>query len=142
MKFIRLKILFILILLASSSCKKSDIHPIPNIPVSFSFNINMPEYSPIKAIGNSIIIYQGFYGYKRHGIIIYRSSISDIEVFDATSPEDLNTSVVLSKSMPIATCPTSKKEYILSNGGFSNSGGFPLKQYQGSIAGDIIYISN
>lgn len=142
MKLIRIKILFILLLIAPSGCKKSDIHPIPTIPVSFSFNINLPEYNPLKAIGNSIIIYKGFYGFNKHGIIIYRSSVSDISVFDATSPEDLSVSVSLLNSQPIAVCPTTKKEYLLSNGGYSNSGGFPLKEYQGSIDNDIVYVSN
>ncbi|MCT4639580.1 MAG: hypothetical protein N4A72_17885 [Bacteroidales bacterium] len=137
------KVTIVLIfIIAASACKKDSVHPIPTIPVNFSVNINLPEFNTLTAIGNSKIIYKGFYGYNKHGIILYRASLTDFYAYDATSPEDLSKSVELSKSVPTATCPKTKKVYLLTNEGFSNEGGHPLKRYNASLNGTTLFVYN
>ncbi len=64
------KTLFLLFLIniLSTSCKKKDPFPIPNVPVNILINLDLPAYQPLTAPGGWIYVEGG-----SRGIVVYRN---------------------------------------------------------------------
>lgn len=76
-------ILFLLIFVSFSSCKKTDEHPVPNIPFDFSIDISLPSYSALMGVSGWAYVNGG-----SRGIIVYRRGIDEFIAFDRHSPAD------------------------------------------------------
>ncbi len=98
--FLKKKILLSLLGVAfiSVGCEKEYECPIPNIE-RFEFSVIMPSYEfpAVKTMSN--------YGYKKHGVVVFRYNSYDNEVFafDATCPDS-------------EECMESTKGYIVHDG--------------------------
>ena len=84
-------------------------------------------------------------GYK--GIVLYRETDLGFYAFDRTCtlfPEHDEAVVEDSTFFGVFECPDCHSTYLLMNGGEPNSGPaqFPLVQYQTSIQGDLLHITN
>ena len=128
-------------LLVISSCEKEAKSPIPDVPVSFQGYLSQPDFAPLTSINNTVKVAN--YGYRRHGVLVYRYTEDTFYAFDATCPRDLNDgSVVISNDNPWeAVCPICKTVYSLMNYG-STSNGLPLKRYQTSFNGTVVSVYN
>ncbi len=75
--------LFGAVLLLAAACDEEYVCPIPNID-RFEFNVIMPSHE----IMTSNAAAGARYGYNKHGVIVFRYSSEDIDVFafDATCP--------------------------------------------------------
>ena len=81
----RIRILFIIVLLIVVSCRKNKNNPIPNIPFDITININLPAYSALSGVGGYAYVAGG-----SKGIIVYRRSLDEFVSFDRHSPVDLD----------------------------------------------------
>ena len=67
------------------SCKKSSTDDtIPNVPVSFTVYLSLPQFVTLNSIGGYVTIPE--YGYR--GIIVYRRSQDEFVAFDQACPYD------------------------------------------------------
>lgn len=67
------------------SCKKSNNNDnIPNVPVSFTVSLSLPQYVSLNNVGGYVTIPE--YGYR--GIIVYRRSLDEFVSFDLACPYD------------------------------------------------------
>ncbi len=128
-------------LLALTACEKDFKSSVPDVPVYFQGHLAQPDFSSLTSINNTIKVAN--YGYRRHGVLVYRYMDDTFYAFDATCPHDLiDGSVEVSKDKPHeVTCPICKKVYSLMNGGISNSGE-PLKRYRVTFSGQTITVYN
>jgi len=77
-------VLSIAVLLSINSCKKKDSQDsIPNVPVDIYISLNLPQYSSLTGIGNSVLISGGV-----KGIIVYRKSQEEFSTFERSCPYD------------------------------------------------------
>ncbi len=60
--------LLFLINILSTSCKKKDPFPIPNVPVNISINLDLPSYQALTAPGGWVYLEGG-----SRGIVVYRN---------------------------------------------------------------------
>jgi nitrite reductase/ring-hydroxylating ferredoxin subunit len=137
------------------SCnKKNDV--IPYAHVSFTLDLNDPEFVNLNAMGGSVTVDShtnnwGIYaaGYDGNGIIIY-AGIDEFYAYDRTCPHDyavngLSVKVNIDKSnSTIAICPKCGTTYALSAAGTpaSGVGRYPLKNYRTSFQGNYVTVSN
>jgi len=133
--------LFSALLVLFSSCEKQARSPVPDVPVYFQGQLTQPDFAPLPIPLNAIKVAN--HGYRRHGVLVYRSDPETFLAFDATCPRDLlDGSVVISADKPFeAICPICKSVYSLMNFGIT-SNGQPLKRYQVSYSGTVITVSN
>ena len=136
----------IIILFWGSGCKKektstSNSNEIPVVAFNFSINPNSTEYIELNNPGGSVPLTGGYLG-----IIVYRVSVNEFVAFERACPYDWNVNnsrVTVDKSGIMAECPTCKSKFILLDGSvFSGPSKYPLKQYNASYDGTILYIYN
>lgn len=127
-------------LLALTACEKDFKSSVPDVPVYFQGYLAQPDLSSLTIL-TAVKIPN--YGYRRHGILIYRNEMETFWAFDATCPHDLiDGSVEISKDKPHeVTCPICKKVYSLMNGGITTDGE-PLKRYKTTFSGQTITVYN
>ena len=78
------RLLLPFILIASFSCKKSNVEDrIPVVPVSVTIYLNLPSYSALNVVGNYAKVAGGY-----RGIIVYRRSQTEFAAFDLACPYD------------------------------------------------------
>lgn len=128
-------------LLVFTACDKDFKSSVPDVPVYFQGHLAEPDFSSLTSINNTVKVAN--YGYRRHGVLVYRYMDDTFYAFDATCPHDLiDGSVEVSKDKPHeVTCPICKKIYSLMNGGIPNSGE-PLKRYRVIFSGQTITVYN
>jgi len=145
----------LLLVLISSSCKKEERHPIPNVYVNFTINLQSdPEFFRLRAQGTSIIITSstlGIFnlGYNNNGVIVYNAGDGEFNAFDRTCPHDLPESIIIETDnlSGFATCPQCGSVYVFPSGGqptLDSPARWPLKTYHAFYnpnTGDLI-ISN
>jgi nitrite reductase/ring-hydroxylating ferredoxin subunit len=153
------KIRFFLIPLALaltlSSCnKKNDV--IPDTYVSFTLNLNDPEFVSLSGFGGSVVVDShtnnwglGAAGYDGNGIIICYG-VDEFYAYDRTCPHDYvvnNLSVKVNidpANSTMAICPTCSTKYALTVGGTpaSGVGRYPLKNYKTNLQGNFVIVWN
>ena len=75
---------FILLIVASFSCKKSNqADKIPVVPVSVTIYLNLPSNIALNSIGNYVKTQGGY-----RGIVVYRRSLTEFVAFDLACPFD------------------------------------------------------
>ncbi|CAN1559012.1 hypothetical protein MCETHM1_02544 [Flavobacteriaceae bacterium] len=127
-----------LFFLGCSNSENSNKNPyLPNYSFSVDINLNLPTYSTLKYVSNSV--YYPNAGVR--GLIIFNTNGNSYNAFDAACPnQDLNDCSTMTIKGVNALCACDKKEYNL----FTGQGGmpYPLKQYRVEVRGDVIRIYN
>ncbi|MBN1599889.1 MAG: hypothetical protein JW894_16455 [Bacteroidales bacterium] len=122
------------------SCEKTVQHPVPEVPVNFSINIQTdPEFFDLQAPGNSVVVTNytlglSYLGYDNNGLIIYNAGGYEFYVFDRTCPHDIPESIIVESdgTSGMATCPECVSIFVFASGGsptVDSPSEFPLKQY-------------
>jgi len=126
-----------------SSCVEEEPVIVPDVYVSFSINLDLPEYNALNSVNNSVKVPNQ--GYAKSGVIIYRYSLDEFYAFDATCPQHISviTSVNLDDAgaAGTATCPHCNTVYYFPSLGYPSSG-YPLKRYRVTLSGRILTVSN
>lgn len=137
------KIAALLVLMISmNGCVEEEPIIVPYVHVDFSIDLRLPQYSPLNAFNNAIIV--GGYGYNNNGVIIYRLNLEEFYAFDATCPQHIekSTAVTLDDNDPgYAICPHCQVTYELMNYGQASKG-YPLKRYRTYLNGNILRVYN
>lgn len=117
-------IFFLIILISQISCNKIQDSEIPDVPVSFTINLNISNELTIP--GNSMI-FRGGYG----GVIVYCELPGIYYAFDATCPYEISQTCRIHNEGVLGTCPCCESQFILIGGAFPSKGpaAAPLKQY-------------
>ena len=138
----------LLITLVTTSCKKNspaNTSGVPNVAVSFSIDLNNPQYVSLATVGGWMYVTGGY-----DGIIVYRQTAATFLAFDRGCPYDCETNskaiVTVSTNNIFAVCPVCGTQYSLSGGGaVSNKGPgtIALKQYNTTYDGvSVVSVSN
>lgn len=134
-------ILFIITVCFFTGCgsnENSNTNPyIPNYSFTVDLNTNLPAYSNLKYVSNGIY----YPGVGARGIIVFNTTGSDYNAFDAACPnQELSSCSTMTIKGINALCPCDNKEYNL----FTGQGGmpYPMKQYRVEVNGNIIRIYN
>lgn len=138
------------ILFGCSSDKVSNNNPnLPNYSVSFTIDMNLPAYSNLKFVSNSI--YYPNQGVR--GIIIFNNSGTTYSAFDAACPNqalsDCSTMTFkkldnvdpLKIDQTTIVCACDNAEYSLFNGQSAGKQ-YPLKQYRVEVNGNTLRVYN
>ncbi len=135
-----------ILLFSQANCKKGDTQTdpqtqIPIVPVSISLNPNSTEYIHLNLVNGWETITGGY-----RGIIVYRKSVNEFTAFERACPYDWNLTtsrLVVDASGITAACPNCKSKFILLDGTpFEGPSHYPLKQYQATYDGFLLYIFN
>jgi hypothetical protein len=124
-------ILFLLVLVSFSACRKNNQHPVPIIPFDFSIDISLPSYSPLMGVSGWAYVNGG-----SRGIIVYRRGIEEFIAFDRHSPADEVGTSCAQPLVPDAnnflqlndTC--NNATFSLYDGAPISNSDFGLRQYQ------------
>lgn len=126
------------------SCKEPEEY-IPYVRVQFSVNLN--QFNDLATTGFSMK-YPGGYA----GVVIYCSyydvtepSNSFYYAYDATCTLEVTDSCSLTNESNglLAKCPCCESEYTLLDGQpIKGDAHIPLKQYNATVVGNILYVSN
>lgn len=141
----KIKFLFCLAILSFAiiSCSDDQEQVVPSVRVEFSVNLTLPQFSGLNTVNNAII-YPNV-GYDHNGVIVYRNSLDEFTAFDATCPQHIDNSTAVklddNGSGGQATCPYCKTVYYLYSYGASSKG-YPLRRYNVTNSGGLLYINN
>jgi nitrite reductase/ring-hydroxylating ferredoxin subunit len=134
---------FILIALFFS-CKKSNVQDtIPNVPVSITIQLSLPQYAALNSVGNYVKISGGY-----RGIIVYQRALAEYVAFDRACPYDPTASgaILDIDSSGITTVDNHcGSKFNLYDGSITHSPATrPMKRYQTEYDanGNSVYISN
>lgn len=123
-------ILFILVLVSFSACRKNDPHPVPSLPFDFTIDISLPSYSPLLGVSGWAYVNGG-----SKGIVVYRRGIDEFIAFDRHSAADVNGTC----AQPLVTDPDNflqlndtcnSATFSLYDGSPITNSTFGLRQYQ------------
>lgn len=116
-----------------TSCQ-NNTHPVPNVPVNISINLDLPSYQALNAPGGSAYVNGG-----SRGIVVYRNfdefvALDRHGTFDVDNP---NAVVVIDSLNPFeAIDTTSDTRYSLLSGVvISGPAQYPLVRYNASWNG-------
>ena len=117
-------IVFVVISL-SVSCDKIQDSQVPNIPFSFTINLNIANDLTIP--GNSMV-FPGGYG----GVIVYCQLPDSYYAYDATCTYELSQSCKIENEGVLGTCSCCGSQFVLIGGAFPSNGpaAAPLRQYK------------
>jgi nitrite reductase/ring-hydroxylating ferredoxin subunit len=137
MKKICLLILFVSALFSCSENETKNNNPyIPNYPVNFTIDMNLPAYSNLKYVSNGVII--SAYGAK--GVIVFNAG-NTYNAFDAACPnQELTSCIAMTISGINAVCSCDEAQYSLFTGLGEKK--YPLKQYRVEVSGSVIHVYN
>ena len=114
-----------------NSCATKENY-IPDTYVNIEINLNLPEYSELNVIGNSIFIEGG-----NAGIIIYHFAENTYKIYDRNCSWEplLDCSFIDSLNSTIAYCNCCTSAFLLDQEGaaINSPALLPLKQYRYSI---------
>lgn len=110
------------------SCKKKEVYPIPNIPVSILLNLNLPAYQDLNNPGGWAYIDGG-----SRGIIVYRN-FNEFIALDRHTTVHPDSSCAIAKvdsvNIFILNDPCSEAQYSITSGTvLKEPGQWALKQY-------------
>ncbi|MBT6005152.1 MAG: hypothetical protein HOG79_05485, partial [Prolixibacteraceae bacterium] len=109
-------ILFFSIFLFSVSCDDNLNSVIPNVPVSFTVNLNIVNDLGIP--GNSVFFPNVGFG----GVIVYCELPGSYYAFDATCTYEISTSCRIVNEGVLGTCPCCESQFILISGAHPSRG--------------------
>ncbi|HCT30910.1 MAG TPA: hypothetical protein DIW31_09285 [Bacteroidales bacterium] len=142
----KLKYLFIILILLTLpfGCSKQDEQIVPYAKVSITVNLQLPQFIALSSVNNAIIYPNE--GYNRNGVVVYRNSLDEFTAYDATCPKHIDskpTAVILDDngSAGTATCPECETVYYFFNYAYPSKG-YPLRRYNLTKSGNILYINN
>ena len=135
-------IIGVFFLLWSGCSKNSDtVNNIPYVGVSFSINPNSTEYIHLNTVDGWEYLTGGY-----KGILVFRKSVTEFVAFERACPYDwqnTNARINIDTSGITAYCPVCKSKYVLIDGTpYNGPSRYPLRQYQTSYDGNLLYISN
>ena len=124
----------LLLLLMSASCDKVQDSQIPNVP--FSFTINLDVANQLRIPGNSMFFPGVGYG----GVIVYCELEDSYYAYDATCSYEISQTCKVKNEGVLGTCSCCGSEFILIGGAFPSSGPAtaPLRQYHVSIVNSSV----
>lgn len=142
--FQNLKILFTVALLmvffSVTSCRDSD-EVVPFVQVDVALNLNLPIYSDLNAVGNSINISGGSLG-----IIVYRLSNDEFKAFDRHCTFNVPSNCRLdldNSNIQVEDNECCGSVFSIIDGTVQSGDAFvPLKEYQTSFFNNIVTITN
>ncbi len=141
MKHLNVILLFILI----SACSKDD-EIYPRHYVNFKIYLNDARYTPLKAIGNSLIINSNeVLGESQcpNGIIIYRYSDYEFKAFDNYCTYEPQYLYPLTVQNAIANCSHCGSNFLLATGDPSEGvANMTLTEFSVSYSGTELFVSN
>lgn len=112
---------------------------IPNYPVNFTIDLNLPMYDNLKYPSNGLLINDANVG--ANGVIVFNTG-TGYTAFEATCPnQSLSSCSKMTVKGIMAVCPCDSKEYDLFTG---TSAGmkYPLKAYRVEVMANIIRVYN
>ncbi|MCD6354287.1 MAG: hypothetical protein J7L95_01950 [Prolixibacteraceae bacterium] len=122
-------IFFLLGLSISLSCDRDQNSVIPNVPFSFTINLNI--VNDLNVPGNSVFFPNVGFG----GVIVYCELPGSYYAFDATCTYEVSQSCKIENEGILGTCPCCGSQFILISGAYPSKGPAtaPLKQYNVSV---------
>jgi len=136
-----LLLIFLFAFLLPQCKKEKQQNEIPTVAVSIAIDPNSTEYLRLNSVNGWEYLTGGY-----RGIIVFRASTNGFMAYDRACPYDWNqtsTRIVVDSSGITTVCPSCKSKYILTDGSpFSGPSPYPMKQYQTSFNGSILYIYN
>lgn len=141
----KLKYIFYLVILSTLcfSCSEKDEQIVPYARVNITINLQLPQFIALTSVNNAIIYSNE--GYNHNGVIVYRNSLDEFTAFDATCPKHIETktAVILDGGAGSgqAKCPYCSTVYYFFNYAYPSKG-YPLKRYNLTRSGDMLYIGN
>lgn len=132
-------LLFFIVFVLPTACKKGGCNVIPYVP--FSTTISLVEFSALRLPMQPVIVERGV----ASGLIVMQISENEYVAYDRRStvnPETSGCAVELAESGPVAVDPCSGAKYILTNGSPSEIAECPLRPYYVRRQQDILTISN
>lgn len=138
------KILFFLVsVLFFTNCDSEDFNNknphLPNYSFSYDIDLNLPSYSQLNFVSNSILITDPGIGVR--GIIVFNAGNGTFNAFDAGCPnQPLAACSTLTISGVNAVCPCDSQSYSL----FTGQGNleYPLKRYRVQVSGTTVRVYN
>jgi Rieske Fe-S protein len=124
-KFREWKFSFLLIFVLLFSCDKYQNEIIPNVPVSFTINLNI--INDLTIPGNSVLFSNFGFG----GVVVYCELPGMYYAFDATCTHEASNNCTIENEGVLATCKCCGSQFILLSGAYPSKGPaeMPLKQY-------------
>jgi nitrite reductase/ring-hydroxylating ferredoxin subunit len=134
--------LVIIMLFSSCSKKETQQNEIPVVAVNFSLDPNSTEYLELNHVSGSVALTGGY-----RGIIVYRETMTDFVAYERACPYDWNVStkaqIKVDPSGITLTCPVCNSRFnILDGSSYSGPSPYPLKRYQTTYDGTLLYIYN
>jgi len=133
--------ILIVLFLFTVSCSKDDNSQIPLVNVNLFLNMNNPEFINLNAPGGWVYYIGG-----SRGLIIYRVSTSDFNVYDRHCTFDSSNSCAL-VSVEVNNI-TGKdnccgSQFLITDGSITQGPAtLALKQYQTSFDGSVLHVFN
>ena len=140
-------VLSLILVTSLISCSKNDDNrnnnPFLITPsVSFSLNLNLPQYSVLNFPNESVVIDN--YGIK--GIVVYCVTENEYRAFELSDPNHIpNSCSKMTITSPIATCPCDDgNKYNIIDGQFTpqDNTKYPMLQFRAERNGNIINVFN
>jgi hypothetical protein len=138
----RWKLLLIAAMLNLIACNRREEHPVPYVPIQITLHASDPEFMPLNAVGGSI----HFWGGSR-GLIIYRKSQDEFNVFDRHCPYDVENpcgivSIEKSSSFSAVDSCCGSKFLMIDGSPSQGPSKLPLRGYPSQWDGVRLLISN
>ena len=117
--------IFLFVFIISNSCDKVQDSQIPNIPFSFTINLNIAN--ELSFPGNSMYFPTGGFG----GVIVYCEVPGTYYAYDATCTYEVNQTCKIVSEGVLGTCSCCDSQFILIGGAFPSKGpaAAALRQY-------------
>jgi nitrite reductase/ring-hydroxylating ferredoxin subunit len=137
-----LLLIFVLSTLIIGGCSKEEQkNEIPVVPVNFVVSPNSTEYIELNSVNGWVTVTGGY-----QGIIIFRKSLTEFMAYERACPYDWeqpDARVTVEASGITAVCPVCKSKFILTDGTpFEGPTHYPLKTYQTTYDGNLLFITN
>ena len=137
------------VLFVFGSCKKEDPQneipdvpdEIPDVPVNFSLDPNSTQYLELNVVNGWVYLTGGY-----RGILVFRKSVTEFMAYERACPYDwdlANARLEVDVSGITAVCPSCQSKFILLDGSpYEGPSPYPMKQYQTTYDGILLYIYN
>ena len=128
------------LLLIFFACAKERQHPVPNVMVEFTLNLESTQFIELNTIGGWAYFTGGY-----RGIIIYRQSVDEFRAFDRACPYHPfdDCAIVRVFDPPLATDTCCGSRFLLLDGSVvTGPAQYPLKQYRTFYNYPYLTVSN
>jgi nitrite reductase/ring-hydroxylating ferredoxin subunit len=125
----KLRFIFLFVVLIISCKKNKNLHPVPNQSFDFTIDLTLPSYADLNGVGGYAFVTGG-----SKGIIVYRRSIDEYIAFDRHSPADVDGSCATaltpnSDNFLVLEDACNNAEFSLYDGSAIANSEFGLRQY-------------